>query len=100
MDCSRCSCRILLTLVFICFLVAALQAQTVTLLPASLAFGSRVLATSTTIKVTLKNNLSVALNITSIAASGDFAQTNTCGTSLAAGIVDRREGPLPPSRAD
>jgi hypothetical protein len=50
-----------------------------------LAFGSRVLATSTTIKATLKNNLSVALNITSIAASGDFAQTNTCGTSLAAG---------------
>ncbi|HEV2247091.1 MAG TPA: choice-of-anchor D domain-containing protein, partial [Terriglobia bacterium] len=35
--------------------------------------------------VTLTNNSSTALSITSVAASSNFAETNTCGTSLAAG---------------
>ena len=35
--------------------------------------------------VTLTNNQSVALNISNIATSGDFAQTNNCGSTLNAG---------------
>ena len=54
--------------------------------PASLSFGSQAVATSSAAKtVTLTNNLATALTISSIAASGDYSQTNTCGTSLAAG---------------
>jgi hypothetical protein len=34
--------------------------------------------------ITLKNNGNVTLNIMSIASSGDFAETNTCGATLAA----------------
>ena len=39
--------------------------------------------TSAAQNVTLTNSTSAALAITSIVASGDFAQTNTCGTSVA-----------------
>jgi hypothetical protein len=35
--------------------------------------------------VTLSNTGSAALTISSIGASGDFAQSNTCGASVAAG---------------
>ena len=35
--------------------------------------------------VTLINDGSAALSISSITATGDFQQTNTCGTSLAGG---------------
>lgn len=41
--------------------------------------------TSAAQSVTLKNIGNAALGITSIAAGGDFAETNTCGSSLAAG---------------
>ncbi len=41
--------------------------------------------TSAAQNLILTDNGSAALSITSIVASGDFAQTNTCGTSLAAG---------------
>jgi hypothetical protein len=34
---------------------------------------------------TLNNTGNAALNITSIVPSGDYAQPNTCGTSVAAG---------------
>jgi hypothetical protein len=40
--------------------------------------------TSPSQTVTLTNTQSVALNISSITSSGDFAETNTCGTSVAA----------------
>ncbi|WP_435137635.1 choice-of-anchor D domain-containing protein [Actinacidiphila sp. bgisy144] len=53
--------------------------------PTSLDFGSVAPGiTSTAQSVTLTNNGSAAAPISSITASGDFAQTNTCGTSLAA----------------
>jgi hypothetical protein len=42
-------------------------------------------STSAAQTVTLTNSGSAALSITSIAASGDFAETNTCGSSVAAG---------------
>ena len=54
--------------------------------PASLAFGSQVIGTASAAKpVTLKNNQAIVLNVSSISASGDYSQTNTCGASLAAG---------------
>jgi hypothetical protein len=46
---------------------------------------SRAVATTSATKaVTLKNNLPTALNISSITVTGDYAQTNNCGASLAA----------------
>ena len=62
------------------------RAQTVTLTPATLSFGTQVVSTTSAAKnITLKNGLTVALSISAIAATGDYAQTNTCGTSLIAG---------------
>ena len=58
--------------------------SSVTLSPSSLTFGTTNLhETSAAQNVTLTNSTSAALAITSIVASGDFAQTNTCGTSVA-----------------
>jgi hypothetical protein len=54
--------------------------------PASLTFGNQsVQTTSAPQTLTLTNSGSAALAITSITASGDFAQTNSCGGSVAAG---------------
>src|SRR5208282_1478578 len=56
----------------------------------TLTFGSQLLGTSTPAQsVTLTNNGTLALSITSIAVTGanagDFSMTNTCGSSIAAG---------------
>ena len=57
----------------------------VTISPASVTFAAQTIRlTSAAQSVTLKNGTANALTISSIAASGDFAQSNTCGTSLAA----------------
>jgi hypothetical protein len=62
------------------------SSPTVSLSPGSLTFASQnVGSTSTAQSVTLSNSGHAPLSITSIAASGDFAETNTCGTSVAAG---------------
>src|SRR5207302_3305151 len=66
------------------------SASTASLSPASLTFASQtVSSTSAPQAVALVNGTSSPLNITSIAFtgtnSGDFAQTNNCGPSLAAG---------------
>jgi len=58
--------------------------------PTSLAFGNQAVdMTSTAQTVTLSNTGNAALSITSLALTGtnasDFAQSNTCGSSLAAG---------------
>ncbi|MDR3763337.1 MAG: choice-of-anchor D domain-containing protein [Acidobacteriota bacterium] len=54
--------------------------------PSSLTFSSLSLnTTSAAQSVTLTNSGSGTLTISSITASGDFAQSNTCGASLAAG---------------
>ena len=62
------------------------SAPVATFMPTNLNFGGQLLTTtSTPAKVlTLKNTGNATLNITSIAASGDFAETNNCGASLAA----------------
>jgi hypothetical protein len=62
----------------------------VQLTPASLNFGTQpVGTTSLAKKIILTNKGSVAVSMTSISITGldasDFAQTNTCGTSVAAG---------------
>jgi len=54
--------------------------------PSSLAFGSvNVGVTSASLPVVLSNNQAIALTIGSIAATGDFAQSNTCPAVLAGG---------------
>jgi len=62
---------------------------TVTVSPASLAFGNEVVgATSAKKPVTLTNTGTSTLDITSIVTSGDFGQTTStkpCGSTLAAG---------------
>ena len=65
-------------------------AAVVSLSPTSLAFGNQAVdMTSATQTVTLSNTGNAALSITSLALTGtnasDFAQTNTCGSSVAAG---------------
>jgi hypothetical protein len=62
----------------------------ISLSPASLSFGSQVVGTTSAAQVvTLVNNQSTSLTISSIGFtgtnSGDFAQTNTCSSSVAAG---------------
>jgi hypothetical protein len=58
----------------------------VLLSPSSLIFSDQVVGQSSEPQtVTLTNNGTETLNISNIAISGDFARTNTCGTSVAAG---------------
>src|SRR5208337_2067237 len=60
-------------------------APAVSLSPTSLTFPAQQVGTSSSAQsVTLSNTGSATLSITSITASGDFSQTNTCGSSLAA----------------
>lgn len=59
-------------------------AAAVSLSPASLTFADTPVSSTTAAQaVTLSNTGNAALSITSITASGDFAHTNNCGTSLA-----------------
>jgi hypothetical protein len=62
----------------------------VTLVPVSVAFGQVAVGTSSAAKVsTLTNNEKASIGITSVAITGahpgDYSQTNTCGSTLAAG---------------
>jgi Bacterial Ig-like domain (group 3)/Chitobiase/beta-hexosaminidase C-terminal domain/FG-GAP-like repeat/Abnormal spindle-like microcephaly-assoc'd, ASPM-SPD-2-Hydin/FG-GAP repeat len=58
-----------------------------TLSPSSLTFSSENTgSTSTAQSVTLTNTGTAALSITSITASANFAETNTCGSSVAVGV--------------
>jgi hypothetical protein len=58
----------------------------VVLAPGSLSFSLQVVGTSSVAQVvTLSNVGNAVLNVTSIASSGDFAQVNTCGSTVAAG---------------
>ncbi|MEV8511840.1 choice-of-anchor D domain-containing protein [Dactylosporangium sp. NPDC051484] len=54
--------------------------------PGSLSFGGTVVGSSAaTQTVTLSNTGTTAAAVSGIAASGDFSQTNTCGSSIAVG---------------
>jgi uncharacterized repeat protein (TIGR01451 family) len=65
-------------------------APAVSLNPASLSFSTQSGTTSAAQTATLKNTGSASLSISSISITGtnptDYAQTNTCGSSLAAGV--------------
>jgi hypothetical protein len=61
-------------------------APAVTLAPTSLTFGNQLIGTTSAAKtVTLTNTGTETLTITSIAISGNFSQTNTCGATVAVG---------------
>jgi probable HAF family extracellular repeat protein len=65
-----------------------LQPETVSLqlTPTSLSFASQAVATTSAAQtVTVKNPGTAVVNLNPIQTTGDFSQTNTCGTSLAAG---------------
>ncbi len=63
----------------------AATAPAVSLSPTSLPFGSQTLNTPSAAQtVTLTNSGTATLNITSIAASAQYAETNTCGASVTA----------------
>jgi FG-GAP-like repeat/Abnormal spindle-like microcephaly-assoc'd, ASPM-SPD-2-Hydin len=54
--------------------------------PASLIFSAQIASTTSAAQsVTLTNAGNAALSITTISTSGDFAETNNCGASVAAG---------------
>jgi Abnormal spindle-like microcephaly-assoc'd, ASPM-SPD-2-Hydin/Beta-propeller repeat len=73
---------------FVAKLPLTITAAVVVFMPASLTFPAQLVTTpSATMPVTLTNNGNATLNIASIAASGDFSQSNTCGTSVAAGMT-------------
>ncbi len=55
------------------------------LAPSSLEFGSQAMGASSSLDVTLSNTGTGALVITAIGASGDFGQSNNCGSPLVAG---------------
>jgi len=58
----------------------------VTLVPTSLVFPTQLVGTASAPQnVTLTNTGAAALSITSIATTGDFSQTNNCGSTLAVG---------------
>ncbi len=68
--------------------VSGLHADTppVDLSPSSLKFGSQIVGTTSgSSAVTVTNHLTAPLTIFSITTSGDFAQTNNCGSTLAPG---------------
>lgn len=61
--------------------------STVSVSPTSLSFGTQSTGTATPPQaVTVLNTGTSALSISSITSSGDFATTNNCGSSLAAGL--------------
>jgi hypothetical protein len=65
---------------------AAAAAPAATVTPASLTFGSQVVnSTSPADTVTLSNTGNASLSLASVSVTGNFAQTNNCGTSLSAG---------------
>ncbi len=61
-------------------------AQTVLLSSNSLNFGNQAVGTTSTAhSITLINNQAIPLTVSNILATGDFAATNNCGSSVVAG---------------
>jgi len=64
----------------------ATAAPIVTLSPASVTFTSQDISTTSPAQViTLKNTGGAALTVSGVTATGEFAETNTCGSTVAAG---------------
>jgi archaellum component FlaF (FlaF/FlaG flagellin family) len=65
---------------------ANVNSAAINLSPVSLTFASQTIGTTSSAQtVTLTNTGNATLTISSIVASGDFAQMNNCGTSVAPG---------------
>ncbi len=65
--------------------IGSASAPAVSLTPATLQYGTQTVGTSSTPQTVLLRNMgSAPLLISSITATGDFAQTDNCGTSLPA----------------
>jgi hypothetical protein len=76
-------------------------APAVTLSAASLTFANQAVGTTSAPQtVTLSNTGTALLTITSIAASGDYIQSNTCGLSVDGGPTVLSALPLPPRRRE
>ena len=68
--------------------ISPADAPGIALGPGSLSFSSQAVGTTSAAQtVTLLDAGSLPLSITSIVASGDFGQTNTCGSALPAGTA-------------
>jgi len=66
--------------------VGGTTTPTLSLAPASLTFASQTVNTTSSAQtVTVKNTGTATATVSSISASGDFTQTNNCGSSIAAG---------------
>jgi len=77
-------CLPVVLLVLFTMALPAAQAQRASLSPSSLTFGSFAVGSASPAQtITVSNSSSTALKVTSISVSGDYSQTNTCGTSLA-----------------
>jgi hypothetical protein len=80
---------VLFSLVLGCFAGVAYAQPVVSLSPTSLAFGNQQVGVPTSLPIKLTNTGNATLTITKIQITGangtDFTQTNTCGTSVAAG---------------
>ncbi|MEZ0068078.1 parallel beta-helix repeat protein [Streptacidiphilus sp. MAP12-20] len=62
------------------------SAATLSVVPTSLSFAAQTLNTTSAAQaVTVTDTGTAAASISSVTTTGDFAQTNTCGSSLAAG---------------
>ena len=68
------------------FAAAGSGSASLTASPTSLTYaGQNVGSTSAAQTVTVHNGGTASASVSSVAVTGDFAQTNTCGTSIAAG---------------
>ena len=66
--------------------VGGSSTATLSVNPTSLTFGSQALNTTSSAQaVTVNNTGSAAASVSGVTTTGDFAQTNTCGSSIAAG---------------
>ena len=66
--------------------VGGTTTATLSVTPASLTFASQTVNTTSGAQtVTVKNTGTATATVSAISASGDFSQTNNCGTSIAAG---------------
>jgi hypothetical protein len=67
-------------------IITPVESPSAALSPASYTFGNQLLnSTSAAGSVTLSNTGTASLSLTGIAVTGDFAESNNCGTSLSAG---------------
>ncbi|HYM22605.1 MAG TPA: choice-of-anchor D domain-containing protein, partial [Vicinamibacterales bacterium] len=74
--------------VCVCVEIASAMSPGIAIFPASMAFPSQLVNTTTPSSIISVTNVGPdPLNVTSITAAGDFAELNNCGTALASGAT-------------